>query len=86
MEEIARSCPLIDRMVVVGHRRALNAAIIQLDGKVPSGPPEEDREKILSEVIKEVNDSVPKHSKLLQEMILMLPPNPSKRIPVTNKG
>ncbi|KIK63424.1 hypothetical protein GYMLUDRAFT_72098 [Collybiopsis luxurians FD-317 M1] len=86
MEEIARSCPLIDRMVVIGHRRALNAAIIQLDGKVAPGFSEEDREKILLEAMKEVNDSVPKHSKLLQEMILMLPLNSSKRIPVTNKG
>ncbi|KAE9392373.1 acetyl-CoA synthetase-like protein [Gymnopus androsaceus JB14] len=86
MEESTRSCEIIDRMVVVGHRRPVNAAIIQLNPEKADKYSGEERANICLKAIRTANAAAPKHSRIMDEMILILPISYNKRIPVTNKG
>ncbi|KAF9062149.1 hypothetical protein BDP27DRAFT_1337103 [Rhodocollybia butyracea] len=73
MEESTRSCEIIDRMVVVGHRRPVNAAIIQLNPEKAGKYTDEERVSICMKAIKAANAAAPKHSRIMDEMVLILP-------------
>ncbi|KAK7458030.1 hypothetical protein VKT23_009938 [Stygiomarasmius scandens] len=73
-------------MVVVGHQRPLNAAIITLREATASKLTEEQRLLICLDAVKKANRAAPKHSRILDEMVFILPLGSEKKIPVTNKG
>ncbi|KAK4510075.1 uncharacterized protein ATC70_006244 [Mucor velutinosus] len=84
MEATIRQNPMIEQVAVLGHGRQCTAALIQLDREFAErfGP-----EEIIATVhaaVKEANLECPGHSKILPQMVKILPFN--KVLPSTDKG
>lgn len=84
MEATIRQNPIIQQVAVIGQNRQCTAALIQLDRDFAEkfGP-----EEIIATVhsaVKEANLECPGHSKILPQMVKILPFN--KTLPSTDKG
>ncbi|KAK0205569.1 acetyl-CoA synthetase-like protein [Desarmillaria ectypa] len=85
MELRCRENKLISRVAIVGHRRPACAAIIQLNEVEARQYTEEESHEICRGVIKAANLEAPSHSRVMEDMLLVLPLG-YKQIPVTPKG
>ncbi len=85
MELRCREHKLISRVAIIGHRRTACAAIIQLNEVEAQRYTEEECRDICRAVIKAANLEAPSHSKVVEDMLLVLPLG-YKQIPVTPKG
>jgi long-subunit acyl-CoA synthetase (AMP-forming) len=86
METMCRSNPLIEAIAIVGHERSVTAAIVQLNQSVAEKlNPQEQREQVINSV-KDANAAAPSHSRVVEEMILVLPLGTKKTIPRSPKG
>ncbi|KAK0194680.1 acetyl-CoA synthetase-like protein [Armillaria mellea] len=85
MELRCREHKLIGRVAIIGHRRPVCAAIIQLNEAEARRYTEEECHEICRAAIKAANLEAPSHSKVMEDMLLVLPLG-YKQIPVTPKG
>ncbi|KAF8884616.1 acetyl-CoA synthetase-like protein [Infundibulicybe gibba] len=86
METSIRSHKLIERVAIVGHRRPVTAAIVQLEANEALSYTEEERLNIVRDAIKTANKAAPSHSQIVEEMIYLLPLDSEKQLPRTPKG
>ncbi|KAF9001664.1 hypothetical protein BDQ17DRAFT_1358004, partial [Cyathus striatus] len=73
IETAARASPLIERIAVVGHQRPITAAIVQLRPEVALGMKEYEVRREVGRVIGEACKEAPSHSRVLEEMVFILP-------------
>lgn len=86
MEMYCQASILIECIAVVGHRRPITAAVVQLNRSEALRYTEQERKAIVLESIKGANAVAPKHSRIIEEMVFILPLNSVERIPRTPKG
>lgn len=86
METSCRSHKLIESIAIIGHRRPVSAAILQLNEAEAQKYTEAERLSAVREAIKVANAAAPTHSRVVEEMIYILPLGSAKQIPRTPKG
>ena len=86
MELSCRSHKLIHRIAIIGHRRPVTAAIVQLNEIEAQQYTEEERLWIVREAIRTANQGAPRHSRVVEDMVLILPLGYHKQISSTTKG
>ena len=86
MEIACRDHKLIDSVAVIGHQRRVTAAVLQLDEAYAQRFSEDDRLSMVYDAIDSANREAPSHSRVLHEMIFVIPFGYSKKLPKTPKG
>ncbi|KAJ8516174.1 hypothetical protein ONZ45_g6511 [Pleurotus djamor] len=86
MEIACRDHKLIDSVAVIGHQRRVTAAIVQLDEAYAQRFSEDDRLSMVYDAIDSANREAPSHSRILHEMVFVIPFGYSKKLPKTPKG
>ncbi|KAL0959586.1 hypothetical protein HGRIS_011296 [Hohenbuehelia grisea] len=86
MEIASRDEILIERIAIIGSGRSVVAAVVQLNPTEASKHSEAERLRLVHNAIKQANLAAPKHSQLLEEMVLILPLDYPKDLPRTPKG
>ncbi|CAF1347549.1 unnamed protein product [Didymodactylos carnosus] len=84
MEKIIRNHSIIKEVVILGHQRFCTCALIELNFDEASQYDFEQIEEKVLYACKQANLTAPSHSRLIKEMIKILPL--SKHLPVTHKG
>ncbi|OBZ90412.1 Linear gramicidin synthase subunit D [Choanephora cucurbitarum] len=83
METTLRACDLIKQAAVLGQARQCTAALIELDPEVVSDMRSEDVMAQVQDAVKKVNTQCPNHSKIIPQMVKVLPLGQS--LPSTDK-
>ncbi|EIW79917.1 acetyl-CoA synthetase-like protein [Coniophora puteana RWD-64-598 SS2] len=86
METFCRETRLIQCIAIFGHQQRVTAAIVQLNKAKALELTEEERVEAVHKLIREANQDAPSHSRLLEDMVMILPLDYPKEIPRTNKG
>ncbi|CAF1303367.1 unnamed protein product [Rotaria sordida] len=84
MEDIIRCSPLVKQISIIGHNQFCTAALIQLNLEEASNYNFNQIEENIWKVIEQANKEAPSHSRLLRQLVTILPIN--EILPVTEKG
>ncbi|KXN66865.1 acetyl-CoA synthetase-like protein, partial [Conidiobolus coronatus NRRL 28638] len=86
MEDIINRCPYVDVCAVLGAGQQMNTLLVQLEVNEVMSSSLPSVISTIKSFVKSANESAPSHSRIYEEMIIYLPMNYKKKLPVTIKG
>jgi acyl carrier protein len=84
MEDIIRRSPFVQQVAVIGHNQFCTAALIQLNIQQTSNLNSNQIEDIIWNSVEQANKDAPSHSRLVKQLVHILPIN--SILPITDKG
>jgi len=84
MEDLIRRSPLVKQVSIIGHNQFCTAALIQLNIEEASNYHFNQIEENLWNVVEQANKEAPAHSRILRQLVQILPID--QILPITEKG